>query len=386
MSFDLEIVTSLKPLSKHLEEFFSLLEGFNVTGALTGDANVLITRKNQKDSFCFTVDGPFQVEIEDLDERVIASVLNPVWLTQISIPAGASKADLKLAKQLAQSLADNCRGAVYDPQLDKVVWPRKSYRRFVAPVQEERIRLIGLDWYLPPDQSSVETAKLLLRTLRKACPEAAPRRFGTFEPLQHRLGSDDESFLSVWNEVSRVEYGDMLFWKSQSPCYGGDIVFPNRKHDPPPGAKLRIHLSLSFDGRALLAMPAWSETVVKLFVEVARQMRAFYGLGYVQRNVIARRSIGFDGRSEPSPTLPGQWWLGLPAKPTWLAWFGGGYARALAASLRDVASAQMPEGILLRHGDAPRDVDELTGLFPLLPPALFAEKDGDQYRPAEFIP
>lgn len=363
MSFDLEVVTRLKPLADHFKDFFP-----------------------SREDHYFTVDGPFQVEIDDLEEQVIASVLDPHWLTQISVPAAASKTDLKLAKQLAIHIAETYNGSVYDPQLDQVVWPRKTHRRFVAPTQEERIRLVGLDWYLPYVQSSPETAKLLLQTLRRLCPEALPTRFGTFEPLQHRMDQNGESFLSVWEEVSRVEYGDMFFWKSKSPFYGGHISFPDQREPSKVGAKRAIHMSIDIDGRALDTEPAWCETVVKLFGELARKLRAFYGLGYVQRNVIARRTILLDGKSEGSPTLPGGWWLGLPPAPTWLAWFGAGYRNALEESLNDRQSLNTPEGILLRLGDTPLDRDQLNGIFPVLPQSLFASWDGNQFQPAPVIP
>lgn len=362
MSFDLQVVSRLKPLPKHFEDFGSPQDN------------------------CFTIDGPFEVEIDDLEEKVIASVLDPQWLTQISVPAAASKLDLKIAKQLAKHIAETCSGAVYDPQLDKVVWPRWSHRRFVAPAQQERIRLVGLDWYLPAAQSSPDTAKLLLQTLRKICPEALPSRFGTFEPLQHRIDPEGESFVNVWEEVSSVEYGDMFFWKTKRPFFDGYVSFPDKREPRIIGEKRAIHLALSIDGRALDAEPAWCETVVKLFVELARKLRAFYGLGYVQRNIIAGRTIWFDGKGEGSPTLPGRGWLGLPPAPVWLAWFGAGYRNAVEASLNDRQSLKTQEGILLRLGDAPLDRDQLNGVFPRLPQSLFAVWDGNQFQPAPVIP
>jgi hypothetical protein len=347
MSYDLEVVTRLKPLAKHFEEFPS-----------------------SSHEYCFLVDGPFVVELEDLDEQVIASVLDPQWLTQFSVPAACSDSDLKLAKQLAKHIADACHGSVYDPQLDKVIWPRQSRRRFVTPrkAREERIKLLNLDWYLPASQSSVDTAKLFLQILRKICPEALPRRFGTFEPFQHRLDAGDESFLSVWAEVSRDKTGDMFFWKAKKPFDSGYVCFPDQREPQIIGAKRPIHLSIDVDNRALEGNAAWCETVVNLFIEVARKLRAFYANGSVGRNV----------------TVRGRWWLGLPPAPTWLVWFGAGYRNALEASLEDRVSVNTPQGILLRHGAAPLDIDQLSGVFPSLPQSLFTEFDGS--RAADVIP
>ena len=365
MSFDLEVVTRLKPLPTHLEEFFGSREEFTVTR----DDNVVITRKSRnKDLVAFIMDGPFLVEVEDLKEQVIASVLDPQWLTQIAVPAAASNSDLKVATQLAKHLADACQGSVYDPQLDKVVWPRVSRRRFVTPAREERGTLLNLDWYLPATQSSTATAKLFLQTLLKICPEALPRRFGTFEPFQHRMDADGESFVSVWEEVSRETNWGMFFWKAKKPFSDGSACFPDQRDPQITGAKRAIHLSMAFDSRALYADAGWRETVVKLFTELARKLRAFYAVGSVGWNV----------------TVSGHWWLGLPPAPTWLAWFGAGYRAALESQLQGVVSLNLPEGILLRHGNVPLEIDQLRDVFPLLPASLFTEFDGS--RAAQVIP
>jgi hypothetical protein len=188
MSFDLEVVTTRKLDASHLRAFFSSREGFQVTGTLGEGANVLVTRQTAaKTHSSFTVDGPFQVELDDLEDEVIARTLDARWSVQISVPAGAAKADVKGALELARFIADSCQGSVYDPQEGKIVWPRGKAARYVTPSKEERIRLVGLDWFLPTSQRSSATATTLLQVLRRTCPESFPTRFGTFEPLQHRL-------------------------------------------------------------------------------------------------------------------------------------------------------------------------------------------------------
>jgi len=388
MSFDLEIVTSQKPETSQLAEFFLWHKSFAVEGKLGGEAgNVLISKKSKgHDHHCFTIDGPFRIEPEDVSDEVIAHVLDPQWLTQISLPASAFEADRKIAIELARHMANANRGSVYDPQSGKVVWPKQSHRRYVTATKEERIRLVGLDWYLPVSRGSSRTATALLGVLRKVCPEALPVRFGTFEPLQHRFDSDDEPFQEMWKEVSEVEYGDSFFWSAKRPCFGGSIFFPDKRDKFRPSHVARsIHLSMDFDGRALHGDTGWCETIVRLFLEVARTLGSFYAIGYVQRNVIARRGIWFDSISEPSPTLPGRWWLGLPPTPVWLMWFGGGYARYLEA-LKRVASTVTLEGMSFRQGSSPMDRDELRENFPNLPRLLFAEIEGDEYLPAREIP
>ena len=211
--------------------------------------------------------------------------------------------------------------------------------------------------------------------------------FGTFEPLQHRLGSnDDEPFIELWKELSGVQWGDSFFWRAKSPCFGGHLSFPDQRDQyKPERAERALHLSMDFDGRALRADARWCETTVRLFSEVAESLRAFYAVGYVQRNVIAGRSIWFDGKSE-SVTLSGRWWLGLPPTPAWLAWFGAGYAQELRDHLSSVASTIKQDGIFLRLGAQPMDCDELKGVFPRSPDSLLAEQEGENHKPARKIP
>lgn len=388
MSFDLEIITTAKFDSTQLETFFASHQVFQPVGSLGEKSNVLVMRNTAtKANPSFTIDGPFQVEPDDLAEEIVARTLHPQWLVQISVPASATKLDLKIASELSRFIADCCQGSVYDPQEGKVVWPRVKGSRYSMPSKEERIRLVTLRWFLPVSQRSSATASLMLQILRRTCPEALPTRFGTFEPLQNRLESgDDEPFLRMWDECRAVEYGDMFFWKAKSPFYGGHVSFPDfRDKFRPPSVERAIEISLSIDGRAIHADNRWCETVVTLFGAIASRLRAFFGMGYVQRDVIARRSIFLDGKSENSPTLGGKWWLGLPPTPTWLAWFGVGYAREVESSVSGFAPMITSDGILLRMGNDPMDRDQLAGLFPILPSDLIAQKQRDPINPASTI-
>ncbi len=156
-----------------------------------------------------TVDGPHHVEIDDLPEVLAAAVLAPRFLVEMSTPAAATEAARKRALKQARALAERFQGAVYDPQEDAVLWPRRSAKRWAAPAGEERIRVVDLDWYLPgrPDR---ELAGRLLALLRATCPEALPRRYGDYEPLQHRLEDGELGFVDFWRGTRR--------WASRGSC------------------------------------------------------------------------------------------------------------------------------------------------------------------------
>lgn len=393
MSYDLEIALSRKPTFENIAEFVSSQKGIEASGRLEGGkGNVIVRRTGKvKASPGFTVDGPFQIEEEDLPDELMAFVLAPRWLIQVSVPAASNDKDLSTALALGRALAKVCDGAVYDPQEDKVVFPKGTPKRYKAPAEEQRIRLVNCEWYLPPARFEVTTASELLRLIRRLCPEAAPTRFGQYEPLQHRIEKgNDQPFLDSWKEAAAVDIGDSFFWKAKSPCYGGSVFFPDwRNEDRPKGVARRINLSMDFDGRALHGDSRWTETVIALFLELSRKLQAYYAATYVQREVIAKRGIWLDGRSEDISLPGGQWWTGLPPIPTWLSWFGKPYH----SLVKGVSGGfqEYPEGLFLRLGSEPMDRDQLTGKFPPIPKELQtvvegSPREGRVFKPASVMP
>lgn len=67
-----------------------------------------------------------------------------------------------------------------------------------------------------------------------------------------------------------------------------------------------------------------------------------------------------------SDWITGPWWFGLPAKATWLAWFGPSYAPLVAPALGDLAQPR-DGGLLVRLGSTPMDADQLQPVAPRLP-------------------
>lgn len=343
---------------------------------------------------------PAQVfELDDLDEELAAAVLAPRWVLGMGVP-GFPAEGIRLAKALARFIAEKCQGAVLDPQEGRVIWPKGKPLRFIPPAQEETISEVRLAWFLPPSKSDVKTAETLLRALGRQCPEARPVRFGGFEPLQGRLEPDeDEPFLDAWRMLRSDPLGS-LFFSSRSPCFGGSVFLPHGGIKRP-GKAERAEISLDFDGRAICGDERWRETLVSLFVELSKALGAFYAQGYVERGVVfSRGRIWISSSTEHYP-LPGGGWWGIPSTPTWLAWFGTAYKPLVQDSLRRQEAFPYPEGIFLRLGTEPADLDQLRGVQLNLPARLLAgvvggtitAPDGkvigfSSYEaiPAEFVP
>lgn len=346
MSMDFDIVTFKKPEQSDIEEFAS-----EYPLAL--------------------IDGPFEVDAIDLPEVVTATVLAPRWLMQLSLPEVARKKDVSAAKTFASYIAESYQGGAYDCQKDMMLWPKGKRKRYSAPKEQERIRLIELEWFLPVEISSPKTAKLFLDLLCKICPEAFPTRYGTFKPLQEKMDINNiKPFLETWKFEGEDVVGT-FFWNANNPCFGGGVFFAERHDiDIPLGASLCSTVYMSFDGRALHGDARWCETVVTLFLTIAKSLEAFYATGYVLRNVIAKRNTWFDNKSEESPLPKSRFWLGIPDEPTWLSWFGAAYKPLVEEALKKICTQNTDEGIFVRLGYEPMDKDELQGLAPMLPPEL----------------
>jgi hypothetical protein len=401
VSWDLLVATHNRPSPSAVGELLAPDGKYVSQGALEpSSANVLVSRssKNGKQA-AFTVDGPHVVEIDDLEDALAAAVLAPRFLLEISAPAEATAGDRSAAMALAKQLAKQLHGAVYDPQKNEVVWPRGRERVYTASGEEQRIRVVELSWYVEGGAAADELPVQLLQGLRVACPEALPRRYGDYEPLQHKMGPGrEDEFNSFWRKHQASDLPEMLFWKSQSPCFGGSAFFPDKRTKYPdgrpagtPGTKRCTEISLTFDGRALHSDERWSSAVVGLFSAVASRLGAFYAAAHVQRNVIIKRSLWYDAAAERLP-MPFSSFAGLPPVPTWLAWFGRPYAPHVADSVGAVAQQTKDGAWFFRGGPEPMDLDQLANCFPSLPARLVYEPRKDvepgafPVVPAEFIP
>src|SRR5215212_8869124 len=162
-------------------------------------------RAEELDAHGVSVDGPLEVEDEDLPEVVAGALLVCRWTVQISVPAGATKGDVRRAERLARALAKESSGLVYDPQEDAIVWPR-SVKRLREPVvsrdRDDDGRTLELTW-LVARRLDARDGHALVDILQRDLPEALPRRFGGYEPPQGRLERDGApAFAALWDEDS----------------------------------------------------------------------------------------------------------------------------------------------------------------------------------------
>lgn len=58
----------------------------------------------------------------------------------------------------------------------------------------------------------------------------------------------------------------------------------------------------------------------------------------------------------------GHEWLGIPPAPTWLVWLGPAYVELVEQPLDNVQYFPKEDGILIRRGPKPMDLDQLQGV------------------------
>jgi hypothetical protein len=291
----------------------------------------------------FSVDGPFRVEREDVPPEVHARIVGPDVQFQVSV-LDDSGTSVTLARRTCLALARAIDGALYDPQDDEVVWPGSSRRRAaVVPQGTDRIDALDIEWTTlraPTHDKVAGLLDLLLTTL----PEAAPVRFGPFEPLQYRLDTDGSDAF-----VRAVIDEDHLSWRARRPFVWGHTGRLSLRNAPT-GRRPLYRVSMD------LLLPAlddvgWREEVVHLFRRVAEHLDCFHGQAAVSRGHCGT-GLASDGQTVLPTNLANVYgWRGLPDHPVWLTWFGEPYASLVAPHV-----GTLP---LLRTAEHPNDAQPL---------------------------
>jgi hypothetical protein len=358
MSYDLVLAFRVKPDP-------GSIRAAATEAGLTVVGSDLLTFVDSKGQQVFTADGPSGVEAEEIEGKVLAVLPDPRWGMLISRPAAAGDEGIRQALVVASAIARANRGAVYDPQTEKLVFPLRAIAK--QPARESRARLVSLTWLVAQNVALGDVAKAWLELVRRFLPQAAPSRYDTTEPMQHRLepGGEDD-FYAFWVAAN----GEVIPWvlfKSAAPCFGGIVSLLG----PSPTKYQPISIQMDFDGGALESNQASRRACIDLFRAVAEDLGCFYAAGHVERNwMVSRRNLSSDSQTEALQILKKTDWLGLPPFPVWLSWYGSPYKEMVRSSLEGFSFEENAEGLLLRVGDIPQDVDRLSGRFPVLPTDL----------------
>jgi hypothetical protein len=370
VSYDLQIFARRRPKAADLDAFLA------ATGAATTDRPLkrggsLVLSAG--DDVHVEVDGPARIERDDVPDAANGAIGASSWLVQLSVKPST---DAAWPMDLSVHLARAAEGVVYDPQEDRVTWPA-GFRPRDAASGEERIDEVELDWFVPYAEPDPEVPRRLLALLREHAPEAIPTRYGGYEPLPFRFAGDgaEGDFVQRWLEQA-TEWTPSLYWTATRPSFGGSAIMstlldPDRIRPGQPA----VHISTSFDGRALARDPEVTERLVRLFTALATDLGCIYAAGSVQRDLLVKGGrISGDYRTEMSTLPRSDRWVGLPAGPTWLAWFGPPYAELVRQAVQGQITAEAGGALFVRMGAEPMNADDLAEVFPPLPAQLIARR------------
>jgi hypothetical protein len=353
----------------------------------------VVERETREGKAGFTIDGPLRIDAEDLPAELVAAVLVPRWTFELSVPGGSPDLAWSMAAKTGRYLADAGEGILFDPQEDGIVWPRSQQRRLARAVGE-RTTLVEFSWVLPASAFTEALPRRLLAALRRRLPEGLPRRYGAFEPLQHRFEEGDDAFVSSWLEEQHSPVG-LLFWKGSSPVGEGLVVFPSDERPDlgiPAGS-----VEFQVDGR-VFDDPRWRELALELLDEIGALSSAFYARALVEQ----RRGGGIPASelaALPPAVVSRGTWSGLPDHPAWLTWLGPGYAGIVDAAMPASVKTVRRHGSIVRLSERPLLAPDLLPWVDRFPPeycrlpdspssdrARYLERFGDAIRRADRIP
>ncbi len=349
VSYDLDVYLPRTPDARQLSGLILSIRGL-ASDSSAGSCSIPVVR-GAKRLYCFTVDGPFRVEAEDVPHDVMAAVLGVSHVYYVMVE-GSAEAGRPFARRFARRLAQEFGGAVLDRQADEV-WTRGATRQVAEPSRVERADVVELNWYVSSVSLVADVGAEYVRLCRQLLPEALPRRYGEFEPLQHKLAdTGDVGFASAWRAA-----GAMLFFSASPPCLGGALYAGARESTPHAVWKMSLEVH-----RRPLAEILWRDAFRRLFIALAENLHAFFASAEVTRGHIWNgRSMWSDGNSEwaVSP-LRHDGWKGLPPYPVWWSWYGQPYLDLVHQQL---ASAYLAgTGLYHQWSDEPIDREALNTL------------------------
>ncbi|HTE65768.1 MAG TPA: hypothetical protein VK736_05875 [Candidatus Binatia bacterium] len=380
MSHDLQVIAKRQPRAADMAAFREAAEhALRLDGTFKRAASTVM---HDHDGTIAEIDGPNRIEPEDLPDAANGAIGRSGWLVEISVKpsSGAS-----WPQELAVHLARAADGVVYDPQQDAVTWPA-GWQPRDRELGTEVIEQVELTWYVRRPSKAAELPKRILSVLAALCPEAMPKRYGDYEPYQHRFEGEraEDDFAAFWT-AQQDSWTSSFSWTTTRPCFGGSAIVSSLRKYGPDSQSATVRLSLSFDGRTFARDPAFTERIVRLFTELAAEVGSFYAAAWVERGIILNRGrLSYQANTTEAGPMPrADAWVGLPASPTWLAWFGPPYADAVRSALTGHPASETDAGFFVRKGTEPMNADQLADLFPPLPARLLARR---REQPGAWLP
>jgi hypothetical protein len=208
MSFDLEVYGEHSLSPDQVAEVVMSVDGLVAEWDAEGTSITAVRHASER--HCLTLDGPFDIEDEDIPEGWQTALSGVTVLYQIHAEVGGD--DVRYALAFSRILASRVAGRVLDPQNDETPGPRSA-----PPVKSADGQFLHLHWFRPGGIGE-DVAALYLEVARELMPLAVPARFGPHEPFQGKLPRDDDAaFDRMYRTACAV---DSMYFVGTAPSLG----------------------------------------------------------------------------------------------------------------------------------------------------------------------
>ncbi|MCP4138500.1 MAG: hypothetical protein GY754_46510 [bacterium] len=296
MSYDLKLYTIDKPIPEYLNEEGNDWKEY--------DTSICYEKKNWQ----IVVSFPDKVLTEDIPGEVISALPGIEYQVEITLePISAPKAAYNQFNKISKQIAQNSHGVIFDPQNDEIILP-SGIKRFVKPKKEERFNTILMSWWFSDtflnSKADIET---FVNILKNKIPEILPKRYGFYEPPQHKLSETSlEHFTKfLWENLS-----DFIVWYPGRPVIDVHIGYSKERMHNRLGFRSN-YLKIEFE-QSVLLQKGWAKLLKDFWEEISLLFNPFYGdVRTIRGNLWSGATSASDMQTEFHPVRAG-FWRGIP--------------------------------------------------------------------------
>lgn len=175
-------------------------------------------------SWQIVVNSSVAVDDDEISDEISTALPGVSYHTELLLePMDAPDVARKVLVRVAKGLATESRGLAFDRQEESILLPSGT-KKFTSPKIDETASTLMLSWWFGPDKLQ-ETRGFtdMLEIIRRYVPEALPRRYGTYEPPEHKL---DGNLVDVAEFLSATTRKSMVVWYPTRPASNVSISLP----------------------------------------------------------------------------------------------------------------------------------------------------------------
>lgn len=364
MTYELELYTEQTISVLDLRRALDNLKLILVADSGCRENHAFVVMKVGQNTPLFSLTRCEVQEPEQLPRFLDYSLADFRGLIQTSASGGQAA---NTANDLLELLARSQKGAIFDPQIGKIIYPRIIS---VVAGRSERLDVLRLYWQFPYHKAK-DAVSVVLGLLEEVFVEALPLLYSTLPPVH--LG---RSYLAKQDFVSEFSKENRVYWTALSPVVFCSLLAAKDGGERIESQERLMALSIWLEKKALLISEDLREVIVNRFVSLAERLNCLYAAGYVERDCLLSNGNLSHGRSEAFSLGAPSHWNGIPDVRTWLTWFGESILPSVKPYLPNDCISK--GGHFMRLRTLPASVSELTGDFPVFPMELLNRNSGNR--------